>query len=532
MPEPQTATTGWREPTPPNPPAAAPTGRTTVRGSHAATLVAMCLGAMVTFLHLTATVSALTTIQRDLRVDPTSLVWIPSAYTLMLAGLVLSAATLGSRYGRKRMFSAGVAAMMAGAAVVALATAPGWVIAGQLVAGAGGALILSNSLAILGVTFTDPHRRTEVITAWAAASGVGLSVGPLIAGALLAHVHWHGVFLSTVVLGLLALAVTTRWVAESRQPTSRVDLPGLLLGTLAVAAAVYALIEGGRQGYTSPTVAAGWLTAGAALVAFVVVELRTAAPMLDVRLFRSPSFSAVMLVAAVSLFGFTGVSILLVLFHERAQALSPLDTGWRMLVLFGLYAVTAFAAGQAIRRTGFKAPLTLGLLLGGLASLGLSTHTPGTPFSQSWPLLALFGAACGLVAAPATAAALASVAPAQASMAAAAVNTARQFGAVMGASLLGTLLSTTLIADLPGRLAAHGVPESTRTAVQAAVRAGTSDTATPPGPVRQALAESLNAGVQAGLRVNGVVFLAAAVLALAVVRNRPHRHQPAADDRR
>ncbi|MEH0828674.1 MULTISPECIES: MFS transporter [unclassified Micromonospora] len=529
MPEERTATTAWREPTAAA--AAAPARKAPVRGSHPATLVAMCLGSLVTFLQLTATVSTLTTIQRDLRVDPTTLVWIPSAYTLVLASLVLSAATLGNRYGRKRMFSAGVAAMMAGAALVALATAPGWVIAGQLVAGAGGALILANSLAILGVTFTDPHRRTEVITAWAAASGVGLAVGPVIAGTLLAHFHWHSVFLSTVVLGVVTLAVTTFWVAESRQPASRLDLPGLLLGTLTVAAVVYALIEGGRHGWTSPTVAAAWLTAVAGLVAFVLVELRTAAPMLDVRLFRSASFSAVMVVAAVSLFGFTGVSILLVLFHERAQALSPLDTGWRMLAVFGLYALTAFVAGRAIRRTGFKAPLTLGLLLGGLASLGLSTHTPSTPFSHSWPLLALFGAACALVVAPATAAALASVAPAQAGMASAAVNTARQLGAVTGASLLGTLLSTTLIADLPGRLAAHGVPEATRTAVQAAVTAGATGTETPPGPVRQALAESLTAGVQAGLRVNAVVFLAAAVLALAVVRNRPHRHQPPAADR-
>ncbi|MGK5445777.1 MFS transporter, partial [Micromonospora sp. URMC 105] len=127
--------------------------------------------------------------------------------------------------------------------------------------------------------------------------------------------------------------------------------------------------------------------------------------------------------------------------------------------------------------------------------------------------------------------ALASVAPAQAGMASAAVNTARQLGAVTGASLLGTLLTTTLIADLPGRLAAHGVPEATRTAVQAAVTAGGGGTETPPGPVRQALAEALTAGVQAGLRVNAVVFLAAAVLALALVRNRPHRHQPPAADR-
>ncbi|MEK8108339.1 MFS transporter [Micromonospora sp. M12] len=318
------------------------------------TLIAMCLGAMITFLQITATVSALTTIQRDLRVDPTTLVWVPSAYTLMVASVVLSAATLGNRYGRRRMFGVGVLAMIVGAAVVASAPTVAWVIVGQLVAGLGGALILPNSLAILGATFTDPHRRTEVITAWAAASGIGLAIGPLIAGVLLRHYQWHTVYLSTIALGVITLVVAAIGVAESRPSAGRLDVAGLLLGTAAIAAAVYAMIQGGKDGYTSSVVSAAWIVAVVALVGFVLVELRASAPMLDVRLFRSASFSAVMVVAAVSLFGFTGVAILLVLFHERAQALSPLDTGWRMLVLFGAYVVVAFGAGRVIRRTGFR----------------------------------------------------------------------------------------------------------------------------------------------------------------------------------
>ncbi|GAB3947212.1 MFS transporter [Micromonospora vulcania] len=497
--------------------------RSSARGSRAVTLVAMCLGAMITFLQITATVSALTTIQRDLRVDPTTLIWIPSAYTLAVASLVLSAATLGNRYGPKRMFGAGVVAMIVGGAVVAGAPSVAWVIVGQLLAGLGGALILPNSLAILGATFTDPHRRTEVITAWSAASGVGLAVGPLIAGALLRHYSWHSVYVSTIVLGVVTLVVAAIGVAEIRPSAGRLDVPGLLLGTLAIAAAVYALIRGGRDGYASPLVATTWVVSAAALVGFVLVELRSSAPMLDVRLLRSASFSAVMVIAAVSLFGFTGVAILLVLFHERAQALSPLDTGWRMAVLFGAYVLVASAAGRMIRLTGFKAPLTVGLVLGAVASFGLAAQGPTTAFGHRWPLLALFGAAAGLVVAPATAAALASVAPAQAAMASGAVNAARQVGSVLGSSLLGTLLTTTMLADLPARLAAHQVGEPTRTAVQAAAAAGATGGQPLPGPVRSALAEALTSGVQAGLRVTGIVFLVTAVLALAFVRNRPHR---------
>ncbi|MET7876070.1 MFS transporter [Micromonospora sp. DT68] len=479
---------------------------------------------MITFLQITATVSALTTIQRDLRVDATTLIWIPSAYTLVVASVVLSAATLGNRYGRRRMFNAGVIAMIAGGAVVVSSPTVTWVIVGQLVAGLGGALILPNSLAILGATFTDPHRRTEVITAWSAASGIGLAVGPLIAGALLRHHSWHSVYVSTIVLGLVTLVVAAIGVAESQPSAGRLDVPGLLLGTVAIAAAVYAMIRGGRDGYTSLVVTLAWAASAAALIAFVLVELRTSAPMLDVRLFRSKSFSAVMVVAAVSLFGFTGVAILLVLFQERAQALSPLDTGWRMLALFGVYAVVAFGAGRLIRRTGFKAPLTAGLVLGALASFGLATQGPTTPFDQRWPLLALFGAACALVVAPATAAALASVAPAQAGMASGAVNAARQVGSVLGSSLLGTLLTTTMLSDLPERLAAHQVDAPTRVAVQAAAATGATDGQPLPDPVRAALAEALTSGVQAGLWINGVVFLVTAVLALTLVRNRPHQH--------
>ncbi|MFI6779480.1 MFS transporter [Micromonospora sp. NPDC050276] len=518
-------TTSTTTPTPPGAPASEPAAaRSSFRGSRPVTLIAMCLGAMITFLQITATVSALTTIQRDLRVDPTTLVWIPSAYTLMVASVVLSAATLGNRYGRKRTFAAGIIAMILGAAVVASAPTVAWVIVGQLVAGLGGALILPNSLAILGATFTDPHRRTEVITAWSAASGIGLAVGPLIAGTLLRHYQWHSVYLSTIVLGVVTLVVAVIGVAESRPSAARLDVPGLLLGTVAIAAAVYAMIQGGKAGYTSPVVSAAWLVAVLALVGFVLVELRASAPMLDVRLFRSASFSAVMVVAAVSLFGFTGVAILLVLFHERAQALNPLDTGWRMLVLFGTYVVVAFGAGRAIRRTGFKAPLTLGLVLGAVASFALATQGPTASFGHRWALFALFGAASALVVAPATAAALASVAPAQAGMASGAVNAARQVGSVLGSSLLGTLLTTTMVADLPGRLAAHQVGEPTRTAVQAAVAAGANGDQPLPDPVRAAIAEALTSGVHAGLRVTGVVFLVTAVLALTLIRNRPHKH--------
>ncbi|GAA4985185.1 hypothetical protein GCM10025734_08500 [Kitasatospora paranensis] len=208
----------------------------------------MCLGAMMTFVLITGAAAALSEIQADLRVAPGVLVWIPSAYTLAVASLVLTAGTLGNRFGRKRVFCAGVVVMIVGGLLAASAGSTGAVIAGQLVSGVGGALILPNSLAVLGATFSDPHRRTEVVTAWAAASGIGLAVGPLIAGVLLAHAGWHAVFLTDVVLGVLTLLVTIPFVAESRAPGGRIDAIGALLGTVTIAGLVYALIQGDTRG--------------------------------------------------------------------------------------------------------------------------------------------------------------------------------------------------------------------------------------------------------------------------------------------
>ncbi|MEU9921751.1 MFS transporter [Streptomyces griseoluteus] len=485
------------------------------------TLTAMCLGAMTTFLLITASVSAMSAIQDDLHVSPTGLVWIPSAYTLVVAGLVMSAGTIGNLYGRKRAFVTGAAVMIIGSLIVYAAGSAGGVIVGQLVSGLGGALILPNSLATLGATFPDPHRRTEVVTIWAASSGIGLAAGPLIAGTLLDHFHWNTVFLSTAVLAVVTLAAAA-FVAESRGPAGKLDIPGQVLAVLGITALVYALIEGGHDGYTSPRILIAWITAAATLTGFVLVERAGRTPMLDITLFRSASFSAVMFVAAVSLFGFTGLAILSVLFYERVQHLSALDVGWRLLAFFGVYVIVSYATGRVIRRTGFKLPLTLGFLIGAAATAGLTTLEPTTPYARVWWLYALFGAASGMVAAPSTAAALVSVSHEHAGMASGAVNTFRQVGSVTGTSLLGALLASWLQSQLPPQLDAHHVPRAAWPTVEHAVSSGSVGHRAAPPNVTAAIGDAFTSGVHAGLVVITAVFLCAALASALLVHNRPH----------
>ncbi|GGG19761.1 MFS transporter [Rhodococcoides trifolii] len=484
------------------------------------TVIAMCVGSMVTFLQITASVSSLGAVGRALEVAPATLVWVPSAYTLAVAALVLSAGTLGSRFGRRRMFRSGAVVLALGAAIVVVADSLPTVIVGQLVAGVGGALILPNSLAIVAATFPDPHRRTEVITLWAASSGIGLAVGPIVSGVLLDHADWHFAFTPAVVLGAVAFALTFTGVAETRQPGTRLDPTGLVLGTVAVAALVYGMIEGGGSGYTDGRVVASWILALVAVCAFVAVELRVPTPMLDVRLFRSASFATISAVAAIALFGFTGLAVLQVLFYERVQSLDALATGYRVVVIFAVYVAVAAVAGRLVRRVGFVPPLAGGLALGAVAALGLLTQTATTGFELVWFWFALFGAGVGLVAAPSTAAAMVSVDADRAGMASGAVNAARQIGSVLGSSTLGAVLTSTLIGALPSELSARGVPEPVQADVVAAVSSGQMGTVDE--NVTAAIGSAFTSGVHTGLWIIAAVFGAGAVATVAFVRNRPH----------
>jgi hypothetical protein len=226
-------------------------------------------------------------------------------------------------------------------------------------------------------------------------------------------------------------------------------------------------------------------------------------------------------VAAVSLFGFTGVSLLEVLFFERLQELSPLDIAWRMLAMFGPYIVVAALSGRLIRRTGFRLPLAGGLLGAGLVSFALLSQQTTTGFGGIWWLFALFGIASGFIIAPSTAAAMVSVGPAHAGMASGAVNTARQVGTVLGTSILGTVLTSQLIARLPTELATFDVPVATRDAVTAAVASGTSGSAALSAGAQDAIDAAFVTGAHAGFVIAGIVYLLAALLVLVGVKNRP-----------
>ncbi|MBB2903376.1 MFS family permease [Kineococcus radiotolerans] len=425
-----------------------------------------CLGMMMSFLTITATVSALASIQADLHLSPVQLVWTSSAYALAVAALVLSSGSLGDLLGRRTAFQAGTAIIGAGAVLTATAGSPAAVIVGEVVMGAGAALVVPNSLAIVSSAFPDATRRASAVGVWAACSGIGLAIGPLSAGLLLNSFTWHAVFLVNVVVAVLVLILSALTVPNTRVPGRGLDVPGSVLATLAIAALVVGVVDGGRTGFRTPLPIATFALALLAALAFVAVERRHPRPVLHLAAFTSASSIAALLIAAVSLFTFTGIALLATLQMQRALGYAPLESGARSLPLMGAYVLVSSAAAAAVRRVGVRVVLTTGLAATFAGVLLLHQVQVDSPFALTALAYALTGGGLGLLIAPTTALVVGAVPPQQAGMASAAVTTVRQVGAALGGSVLGTVVTS--------RLPAHTAvdPQHPAAAFTAAVHDG------------------------------------------------------------
>lgn len=476
----------------------------------------------MSFVEVTAAISTMRAMQVDLGVAPADLSWVSSTYTLVVAAGVLSGGAFGERFGRRRVFLTGVAALAAGSLVVAAGDGYAQVLAGRAISGVGGALVLPTSLALITTSFTDPRERGRRISVWVSVSGFGLALGPLIGGGLLEAYGWHAVYLVNAVLAVATVCVTLYAVPETRIPGRPLDLPGQVLAVVGLGALVGGVAVGGRIGYGDPRIVTALVVAAAALAALVAVERRAPVPMLDVRMMRSAPYAAVLVVAAAGLFGFVGVTFLEVQFLQRVQGADALETGLRLLAAMAAFVLSTAVASRLGVRVGAARLLVLGTLVTGLAGFVLLLQEPGGPYAVTAAGLVLVGLGSGLVIAPSTAAALAVVPPHSAPAASSAVTAFRQVGSVLATAVLGAVLSVRFLGELPAELAAAGVPPRVADAVLDKAVTGSDGGAAVPAGVDSALAHAFTDGFHAGmLVVSGVCFAAAALAAVFLVRRPP-----------
>ncbi len=386
-------------------------------------LAATVLGSGIAGLDATVVGIALPSINRTFGGGVGTLQWVVTGYSLTLAAFLLLGGSLGDRFGRRRIFSFGIAWFAIASACCGIAPTAGFLVAARIVQGIGGALLTPGSLAILQASFR-PDDRSRAIGAWSGLGGVATAAGPLVGGYLLAAGSWRLVFYINIPVSVFVLVITARHVPETRDPTStgRVDTVGAALAVVFLAGITYGLIEGPTRGWSSPLVLGSLLLSAVAGPAFLWVEHRRAHPMLPLRLFRVRQFSAANAVTFVVYGALGGALFLLPVELQVVAHYTPLDSGLALLPVTVIMLLFSARSGQISARIGPRLQMSVGPVVvgAGVALLARAT-TPGSYWVQVFPAVVLFGFGLAVTVAPLTSTAM-GAAPAEHSGVASAVN--------------------------------------------------------------------------------------------------------------
>jgi MFS transporter, DHA2 family, methylenomycin A resistance protein len=495
------------------------------------TIGAMCFGLFMVMLDNTVVNLALPTIQRRLGAGMSELQWIVDAFVLLLASLMLTGGTIGDLYGRKRAFMGGLTVFTLGSLACALAPSVGFLIAARALQGVGAAVMMPNTLAILTNTFPDHKERAQAIGIWAGVSGFALALGPLLGGVMVDALGWQSIFYINVPIGAFALVMCLRVVRESSNPEGRsLDLPGQILAVVGLGALTYALIEANTYGWGSAIILSFFGIAVVALTAFVLVELRSSSPMLQLSFFRNTTFFGANLVGLLVSFAFFGMLMFLALFLQNIQGYSATRAGLMQLPTTAAVVVSSIISGRIVGRYGARAPITVGMVLLGAGLLLFTGVQPSTPFSGFWWMLAIVGVGNGLVMSPITTAIMSSVPLSRAGMASATSNTTRQVGGVFGIALLGSIVTHRFTDRLAAGLKPLNLPAEVNEKILAIAQQGrgAGAAAAMPGVNNEAIHTLINnsftSGLHLALWVAGIVLLVGAVVGAVLVRGTaPHR---------
>ena len=395
---------------------------------------------MATLDNLVVT-TALPVIRHHLHAGLSGLEWTVNAYTLTFAVLLLTGAALGDRFGRRRMFVAGIAVFTAASAAAALSPSIGWLVAARAVQGLGGAMIMPLSLTLLSAA-VRPERRTQALGVWGAIGGLAVAAGPLVGGAVTSGWSWQSIFWINVPVGVVLVVLARVRLADSSGPRQPLDLGGVGLVTLGLLGVVLGLVRADGHGWTSAGVLASFVVGAMGLGAFVAWERRTRAPMLPLGLFRRRSFTAVNLAALFMSFGMFGSIFFLSQFLQVVQHYSPLGAGLRVLPWTGMPMVVAPIGAALTQRYGGRPVLTTGLLFqaAGLAWLALVITTT-VPYSAVVGAFVLSGVGMALFFVPLATVVLSSVRPEQEGVASGTNSAFRELGGVLGIATLGAVFS-------------------------------------------------------------------------------------------
>ncbi len=506
-----------------------PVGR--ARPASGLALATVCLVLFLTFLDTTIVSVTLGSVQSNLGAGVISLQWVVNAYALVFACLMLVAGSLSDRLGRKPIMLGGILVFCGGSLMCALAPNVDTLIAGRAVMGVGAAASEPGTLSVIRQLYHDAAKRARALGIWTAVSGLALALGPVIGGLLVGLSDWRAVFWFNLALSVVLVVAVAVFVPNSVDARAgRPDFGGFVLGSGALALAIFAVITGETHGYGTSWIVAMFVLAGLALAGFVVLEQRVRAPMLDLSYLRKPIVGAALFVAFAVYFGVFSIFFFTALYLDGIVGYS----GWRLAGIFSPMAaaivIGALGTGRWVAAAGSKLPMIAGCLVGALGMVlarGALTASP-----SFWPLalaMAVAGLGFGVAVVPLTSAVLGNVPAADSGMGASATNTSREIGSVVGVAALGALVNSHLTTDLAHRLSVLHIPGFFQVAVVSAVEKGGGagggiDLQHVPAayqPIVDAAIQAFLDGLRESLYVSaGLIVLAALVTAL-VPRDSP-----------
>jgi EmrB/QacA subfamily drug resistance transporter len=407
-----------------------------------AAIAAVGLPAFMVSLDNLVVTTALPAMRTAFGASTGDLQWIVDAYTLPFAALLLTAAALGDRFGRRLVFLVGIATFTGASAACALATTVDALMVARAVQGAAGAVVMTLSLALLAAA-VPAGQRPLAIALWSGFTGLGVAVGPVLGGAVVEGLRWTWIFWLNVPVGLVAMVLAGRLLGESRGPAKRIDLGGIALFTTAIFVLVWGVVEAPTHGWSSPRVLIALGCGAAVFGLFLWWQSRSTSPMLPLRLFRSRQFSVINTVSFSLNIGVYGSIFLLANFFQVVQGASPLQAGLRTLPCSLVPLFVGPATGLLMPRWGAAR-----LVVAGQAMVAASLVWMAAVFSTdvAFTVLAgpflLAGIGLGLSYPPISAVALEAVPEHERGVAAGVNNTARELGVAVGVAMLVSIFAT------------------------------------------------------------------------------------------